>query len=225
MLSSPYHHPIITLSSPCHHPIITLSSPYHHPIITPSSPCHHPIITLSSPYYHPIITPSSPCHHPIITLSSPYHHPIITLSSPYHHPIITLLSPHHHPVITLSSPCHHPIITLLSPHHHNIISLLLFQFQLIITHMITQFKPQHSPILTPPPHPIVDCKRCKVTDGVGYLEDSCDCQKYYQCQKINDLQYIVYHKTCADCTVWDGDKLTCVLVDQCTTRAIKLTTS
>jgi len=57
--------------------------------------------------------------------------------------------------------------------------------------------------------PSGDCSRCNVTaNSVGYLEDVCDCSKYYQCQRIGH-SWTAYHRHCAACLRWDQTTLTC----------------
>ncbi|KAK2171958.1 hypothetical protein NP493_1012g00004 [Ridgeia piscesae] len=54
-----------------------------------------------------------------------------------------------------------------------------------------------------------DCSRCNVTaNSVGYLEDVCDCSKYYQCQRIGN-DWTAYRRHCPACLRWDQTTLTC----------------
>ena len=56
----------------------------------------------------------------------------------------------------------------------------------------------------------VDCQRCNISSGVGYLEDSCDCQWFYQCEITIGGRYIAHHIQCSQCSIWNADKLSCV---------------
>ena len=62
-----------------------------------------------------------------------------------------------------------------------------------------------------------DCSRCKIThSSVGYVEDVCDCSKYYQCKLLNS-GWIAYHRECAACVQWNQATLSCsTRVDGCT---------
>ena len=57
----------------------------------------------------------------------------------------------------------------------------------------------------------VDCLRCKIVNGNGYMEDSCDCQYYYQCQKIEEGHFIAHKRKCPDCQMWNPEILACIL--------------
>ena len=56
-----------------------------------------------------------------------------------------------------------------------------------------------------------DCARCKLnTANIGYLANCNDSTKFYQCQKDINGHYTLSLMSCADCTMWDQTKLTCV---------------
>ncbi|KAI0216879.1 hypothetical protein LSAT2_031181 [Lamellibrachia satsuma] len=64
-----------------------------------------------------------------------------------------------------------------------------------------------------------DCGRCKKTvNSVGYVEDTCDCSMYYQCQLVGS-DWISYHRQCPECLRWNQNTLSCSNhVDGCTAR-------
>ncbi|KAK2150672.1 hypothetical protein LSH36_396g06016 [Paralvinella palmiformis] len=56
-----------------------------------------------------------------------------------------------------------------------------------------------------------DCARCKLnTANIGYLASCNHSTKFYQCQKDINGHYTLSLMSCADCTMWDQTKLTCV---------------
>ncbi|KAK2186128.1 hypothetical protein NP493_214g03037 [Ridgeia piscesae] len=70
------------------------------------------------------------------------------------------------------------------------------------------------------------CLRCTaVTSRTGYVEDQCDCSRYYTCQFFKGGWHAI-QKTCPTCTQWDQHKITCAIripncVDDSTTTTTK----
>ena len=75
------------------------------------------------------------------------------------------------------------------------------------------------------PFPPAACVRCTAVSNIlGYIEDTCDCARYYTCQ-LYESGWKAIHSQCPICQLWDQSIITCgIVIPNCVDDTITTTT-